>query len=88
LDFQGGSGVCGAARILLRAAVAALLNASSLEVNYPLSEPEVIGLVNGALATCSRDTIIELAGELDRANNLGCNDESGNSLPCKRLTVP
>jgi hypothetical protein len=88
LDFGGGSGVCGAARNLLRAAVAALLNASSLEVNYPLSEPEVIGLVNAALATCNRDTIIELAGELDRANNLGCNDESGNSLPCKRLTLP
>jgi hypothetical protein len=88
LDFGGGSGVCGAARNLLRAAVAALLNASSAEVNYPLTEPDVIASVNAALATCSRGPIIELAGELDRANNLGCNDDSGNSLPCHKLTTP
>jgi hypothetical protein len=88
LDFGGGSGVCGAARNLLRAAVAALLNSSSPEVNYPLAESDVIASVNAALATCNRQTIIELAGELDRANNLGCVDSNGNSLPCKRLTLP
>jgi hypothetical protein len=88
LDFDGGTGVCGAARILLRAAVAALLNASSPEVNYPLAEAEVIQSVNAALATCRRAPMIALAGELDRANNLGCKDDSGNSLPCQRLTSP
>jgi hypothetical protein len=88
LSFGGGGGVCGAVRILLRAGVAALLNASSPEVSYPLTEPEIIASVNAALATCSRDPMIELAGELDRANNLGCRDDSGNELPCKQLTTP
>jgi hypothetical protein len=88
LDFDGGDGVCGAARILLRAAVAALLNASSPEVDYPLAEADVISSVNAALATCRRGPMITLARELDRANNLGCRDSNGNSLPCQRLTTP
>lgn len=88
LDFGGGDGVCGAARILLRAAVAALLNASSPEVDYPFTRDQVIAQVNAALATCKRGPILALAGELDRNNNLGCRDSRGNSLPCKRLTTP
>ena len=87
LDFDGGDGVCGAARILLRAAVAALLNASSPEVNYPFTRAEVIAQVNAALATCRRGPMINLARDLDRANNLGCRDENGNQLPCNRLTT-
>jgi hypothetical protein len=85
LDFGGGPDVCGAARNLLRAAVAALLNASSPEVDYPFTTQEVITLVNAALQSCDRGTILTLASELDRDNNLGCRDANGNSLPCKRL---
>jgi hypothetical protein len=86
MDFGGGGDVCGAARNLLRAAVAALLNASSPEVDYPVTEQDVIGLVSAALQSCNRSTMLALASELDQANNLGCNDANGNSLPCKRLS--
>jgi len=88
LEFGGGSDVCGGARILLRAAVAALLNASSPEVDYPMTVTEVINRVNGALHSCNRARIISLAGELDRNNNLGCRGMDNNGLPCHRLTVP
>jgi hypothetical protein len=72
LGFGGGSGSLGGARILLRAAVAALLNASSPGVEYPRSEADVILDVNAALATQDRATMIQLGGELDADNNLGC----------------
>jgi hypothetical protein len=87
LSFGGGGGVCGAAQNLLRAAVAALLNASSPEVDYPFATQEVILSVNAALQSCDRATILALASELDRNNNLGCRDANGNDLPCKRLTA-
>jgi len=85
LDFGGGSDVCGGARNLLRAGVAALLNASSTEVDYPFTAQQVITMVNAALQSCDRSTMISLASELDRNNNLGCRDARGNGLPCHRL---
>jgi len=85
LSFRGGSEVCGGARILLRAAVAALLNAASPEVDYPLTAEDVIASVNAALNSCDRGAMIALASELDRNNNLGCRDANGNELPCKRF---
>jgi hypothetical protein len=72
LDFQGGPTIQAAARILLRQAVAALLNAASADVDFPLSVAEVIARVNAALASGDRSTILALAAELDRLNNLGC----------------
>ncbi len=72
LGFGGGAGVVGAQEILLRAAVAALLNAANDEIDYPLTPAEVIAQVNAALATGNRDTILELASKLDGYNNLGC----------------
>jgi hypothetical protein len=72
LRFNGGSGLTGAARNLLRAAVAALLNSSSLDVNYALTTAEVIQLVNTALASNNRNTMLTLAAQLDRYNNRGC----------------
>ena len=72
LGFGGGSGVEGGAQILLRAAVAALLNASHSGVSYPDSASAVIAAVNSALASGSRDTMISLASRLDAQNNLGC----------------
>ncbi|WP_170319296.1 MSCRAMM family protein [Polyangium spumosum] len=70
LNFGGGSGLQGAARILLRAAVAALLNAAHSGVDYEFSTTEIITAVNVALAG-SRNDMIELAELLDAANNAG-----------------
>jgi hypothetical protein len=72
LNFGGGSGVAGGARILLRSAVAALLNSSSPDVDYTMTTGEVIAAVNAALASGSRATMLTLAAELDTDNNLGC----------------
>ncbi len=71
LGYGGGSETEGGARILLRAAVAAVLNASS-EVDYPRSEGDVVNDVNDALASGDRATMIALANALDADNNLGC----------------
>ena len=72
LSFQGGSGTTAAARILLRAAVSALLNSASPDVDYPLTTAEVIAQVNAALASGDQTTILVLATQLDQYNNLGC----------------
>jgi len=67
LQYQGGQGATGGARILLRAAIAALLNDVHPEVDYSIAG--VIDLVNAALATGNRGTMIGLGGLLDDANN-------------------
>ena len=72
LGFPGGDTLREKAQILLRAAVAALLNASHPDVNYPRLESEVIDDVNDALESQDKDTIINLATALDNDNNLGC----------------
>jgi hypothetical protein len=72
LDGAGGPGTTGAARILLRAGTAALLNASHDGVDYTRSGADVIADVNAALASGDRATILTLASELDADNNLGC----------------
>ena len=72
LKYQGGPGVSGGARIMLRAAVAALLNASDPTVDYPRTTAEVIADVNTALASGNRSALLVLAAELDADNNLGC----------------
>lgn len=72
LQGGGGPGTTGAAQILVRAAVAALLNAGHPEVEYPRTTASIIADVNAALASNSRSTMLALAGELDEDNNLGC----------------
>jgi hypothetical protein len=72
LNFNGGSGTAGASRILLRAAVAALLNAAHPDIDYPRSPAQVIADVNAALASNNRNTMLTLASALDADNNLGC----------------
>jgi hypothetical protein len=72
LAYGGGKGVEGAARNLLRSAVAAVLNACNDNVAYPMGEQAVINAVNAALATLDRGTILTLHSELDGYNNLGC----------------
>jgi hypothetical protein len=70
LSFQGGPTIQDAKDILLRIAAAAYLN--SLSVDYPLSSADVVSMVNAALATNDRETILDLAETLDAENNLGC----------------
>ena len=72
LSFTGGSGVVGAERILLRAAVAALLNAKDADVDYALTVSQIRKQVSAALATDNRQTMLDLAASLDRLNNAGC----------------
>ena len=73
LSFEGGSSLYGAKRTLLRAGVAAVLNAAHPDIDYPLTTGEVINSVNSALAGNDRATILSLADQLDNYNNLGCN---------------
>ncbi|HKV13228.1 MAG TPA: hypothetical protein VJ725_34125 [Thermoanaerobaculia bacterium] len=72
LSFQGGSTLEGAAGNLLRAAGAALLDASHPGVDYPRTPANVISDVNAALASGNRDTMLAVASALDADNNLGC----------------
>lgn len=72
LEFGGGPGVSGATQNLLRAAVAAALNAANPSVGYPMSLAQVQSLVNGAIASGNRSTILDAATRLDGFNNLGC----------------
>jgi hypothetical protein len=67
LSFQGGPTLQDAKNILMRAAAAAYLN--SIAVDYPLSTAEVVSMVNDALASGDRATILALAGVLDANNN-------------------
>jgi len=72
LKYRGGRGVEGAARILLRAAVAAGLNAAHPDVDYPLGQGDVVNAVYSALDNLNRKEMLELASELDGYNNAGC----------------
>jgi hypothetical protein len=72
LQMKGGSGVVGATQILMRAAVSALLNASSSSLNYAYTKSQVVSMVNTALASGNRDAIIIAATKLDIANNARC----------------
>ena len=72
LNYGGGPGIEGKQMILLRAAVAALLNASHPGVAYPLSTAEIIAAVNAALAAGTEGALTDLADDLDDFNNLGC----------------
>ena len=71
LKYKGGDGEIGAAEILLRAAVAAVLNARYPTINYPVLEADLIAEVNDALASHNRDTMLGLKDILDDYNNLG-----------------
>lgn len=72
LNFGGGSSTGDAAAILLRAGIAALLNAADSDVDYYLDAAGVISAVNAALASGDRNTMLTLASELDFENNRGC----------------
>lgn len=81
LNFGGGPGVNGAKQILLRAAVASLLNSTHPDVSFEKSTAEVIAAVNAALASNDRNAILALATTLDNHNNEGCSiDAHGNPI--------
>lgn len=81
LNFRGGNSIVDKAKILLRQAVAALLNAAHPDINYPLSESNVINRVNGALASLDKNVIVNLKNILHYYNNLGCSCcSSSNNL--------
>ena len=79
LSFQGGDSLNGGAQILLRAGVAAVLNAQADANNanggwfvYPLTTAEVITMVDDALragAGGNRQAMIDAAAILDAYNN-------------------
>ena len=70
LNYGGGRDIVGAARNLLRAAVAAILNAAHPNVTYPMSLGDIIEDVNEALASMSRTAMGRLQAILDEYNNL------------------
>ena len=74
LNFNGGNGLDGAARILLRAATAAWLNAAHEGVAYSLRRADIFPQLKAALASGNRQQMLDLAAALDRANNApgGC----------------
>jgi hypothetical protein len=72
LKFGGGSTLTEAKQILLRAAVASLLNAAHPDVDFGASPATIIAAVNAALSSGDRETILDLASDLDARNNAGC----------------
>jgi len=69
LDGGGGSTINDKAAILLRAAVAALLNAANGNPVYPINVANVISQTNAALASLNATTITNLGTKLDTWNN-------------------
>ncbi|RMH82995.1 hypothetical protein EA796_17615 [Pseudomonas sp. AOB-7] len=80
LNYGGGENLVGSAQILLRAAVASILNAAHPDVDFTRTAASVIADVNAALATKDRTTILALATALDIDNNLGCDLPNDNSF--------
>jgi hypothetical protein len=72
LEYGGGPALVDKIRILLRNAVASLLNAASSSVSYPLTVQQVVTQVNAAIASGDPATILALEQQLDVYNNLGC----------------
>jgi hypothetical protein len=72
LSFKGGPTVTAAKRILLRHAVAALLNSAHSGVDFGMTTAEVIAAVNAALASNDRDSILAAKDDLAALNRSGC----------------
>ncbi|UCD51517.1 MAG: hypothetical protein JSW27_02575 [Phycisphaerales bacterium] len=71
LGFPGGDTLPGKAQILLRQAVASILNAGHPNINYPRTTPDLIADVNSALSSGDEAIILTLEAALDVDNNLG-----------------
>jgi hypothetical protein len=80
LKYQGDKGEEGAERILLRAAVAGLLNIYKLD-NYAEDDPVTfLAAVNAAMDSNDRQTMLDLAADIDADNN-GPEDFEGDFCP-------
>lgn len=68
---KGGSTLCGKAEILLRAAVAGLLNELTFGTLYPpyATSEQLVAAVNAALASGNLPAITDLASRIDFYNN-------------------
>ena len=62
LSYQGGPGLAGGERILVRACVSALLSASNSNIAYPFTPTEILDACNTALANNNRAADTALAG--------------------------
>ncbi len=71
LSFQGGTGVLGGERILLKQAVAGLLNASA-GLDYGATPTQIINMTRNAILSGNRDRMISLAHQFDIRNSVGC----------------
>lgn len=71
LNYKGGSGLSGGAQIMLRAAVAALLNEAYYGADFPAesSVSALITRVNSVLTTLNRASYLALAADYDKWNN-------------------
>ena len=72
LGYPGGSGAMGGARLLLRTAVTALLNAGHPDVHYTLTIAEIIDAVNPALASMDKQVMQDARHAIDNHNDCGC----------------
>jgi hypothetical protein len=79
LNYGGGSSFGEKVQILLRAATAAVLNASHPGVDYDLTVAQIKAAGNAAILSGDKDTVIDLAEALDDFNNQGCDITSGNN---------
>jgi hypothetical protein len=75
LRFRPGEGQLGVAKELVRAATAALLNSAHASLEYPRTRTQVIIDVNDALFSRDVIRILDLTGELEKANAAGCSLE-------------
>lgn len=71
LGYRGGSALSGGAQILMRAAIASLLNETYYGADFPIatSPADLIAQVNVVLATQSRSQYVSFASYLDYWNN-------------------
>ena len=58
--------------ILIRAAVAGVLNAAHPDVNYPRTVADIQSAVNAAIASGDKTTVTNLATAIDNDNNRHC----------------
>jgi hypothetical protein len=88
LSYGGGTTKKQKLQILMRHAVAAILNACSGDVEYPDDVAGIVAAVNGILANWNETTgkeILSLKGQFADWNELGCPISSQNSrYPCQR----
>ena len=69
LNYNGGAGVAGATNILLRAAVASLLNSVSPDVDFLVSTGHVVDTTITRIETQYRPTLLKRADYFDSLNN-------------------